>query len=68
MCGFGNNKETLVMPQEIAAQRAVDSGAARTAAQRRTMDKVSIATPTILTSSRGVLQPAPTERKTLLGA
>lgn len=44
-----------------------DGGAVRTAAQRRTMDRFGVKTPTILTSGRGVTTAAPTEKKTLLG-
>jgi hypothetical protein len=55
-----------VLPPELAAMKfpagAVD------AAGRRTVDQIKGMPSTILTSSSGVLNAAPTEKKTLLGA
>lgn len=56
-----------VLPDEMAAMKAPDAGAAKTTAGRRTMDRVRSATSTILTSGSGVTTAAPTEKKTLLG-
>lgn len=55
------------LPPESAAMKAPDAGAARTAAGRRTGDRVRGGTDTILTSGSGVMDMAPTEKKTLLG-
>lgn len=48
--------------------RQPDGNQVRTATGRRTMDRIRAGTQTILTGGQGVLEQAPTERKTLLGA
>lgn len=55
------------LPAESAAMKAPDGAAARTAAGRRTGDRIRGGSDTILTSGSGVLDSAPTEKKTLLG-
>lgn len=55
------------LPAETAAMKAPDAGAVRTAAGRRTGDRFRSGADTILTSGSGVMDMAPTEKKTLLG-
>lgn len=56
-----------VLPAETQATKAPDAGAVRSATGRRTADQMKSGANTILTSANGVLNAAPTERKTLLG-
>lgn len=67
MCSARTPKSP-VLPPELAAMKYPDNGAVYDAAQRRVTDKVRSAANTILTSGSGVLNFAPTEKKTLLGA
>lgn len=55
------------MPVEYAAQKSPDGGAARDAVTGRQQDKTRAAANTVLTSGSGVLDAAPTAKKTLLG-
>ncbi len=55
------------LPPEPIQSKAPDAGAARSAAGRRTTDRVRGAADTILTSGQGVTQLGMTEKKTLLG-
>ena len=55
------------MPTEYARMRYPDEGAVRGAATDRAKLNGGV-TPTILTGGSGVLNFAPTEKKTLLGA
>ena len=56
-----------VMPPEYAAQRAPDGEVVRDTASRRVKDNMRSRARTILTSSSGVTEAAPTQMKTLLG-
>lgn len=67
MCAV-NQPKAPVLPPELAAMKMPDGGAIWDTAARRTQDATRSASKTILTSSSGVLNPAPTEKKTLLGA
>lgn len=79
MCMFGSSRTQAaaaapVLPPETAAMKQPDGNAVKTAAERRTANRVSGATgtvgkqiATILTSAKGVTTFAPTEKKTLLG-
>lgn len=55
------------LPPERAAMKLPDNGDATLAAARRTTDRMRGATDTILTSGQGVMTPAQTQGKTLLG-
>ncbi len=55
------------LPPERAAMRLPDNGDATSAAGRRVTDRMRGATDTILTSGQGVMAPAQTQGKTLLG-
>lgn len=70
MCMFSSPKSPPPpkLPPEPAQMQQPDGGAVRTATGRRTMDRIRAGVSTIATSGSGVLDPAPTEKKTLLGA
>jgi len=55
------------LPPETQQMRQPDGEAVRSAVSRRTNDKISSASKTILTSGSGVGTAAPTAQKTLLG-
>ncbi len=55
------------LPPERAAMRLPDNGQPASSAARRTTDRLRGATDTILTSGQGVMAPAQTQGKTLLG-
>lgn len=67
MCMVSSPKAP-VLPPELAAMKSPDGGAIWDTATRRTTDQLRSGTNTILTSGNGVLNAAPTEKKTLLGA
>jgi hypothetical protein len=55
------------LPAETAAMKAPDGDAVRSATGRRNTDRLRSGSQTILTSGSGVMDAAPTEKKTLLG-
>lgn len=68
MCMFSApDMPPVTVPPETAQMKQPDGGAVRTAAGRRTSDRIRAGTDTVLTGGSGVLDPAPTGKKTLLG-
>lgn len=68
MCMFSQPSTPKVeQPTEYAQQKQPDGAAVKSATGRRTEDRVRAGTQTILTSGSGVLDTAPTDKKTLLG-
>lgn len=55
------------LPPQMAAAKAPDRAASRSAQSTRTSDRMRSATPTILTSGSGVSMMGQTDKKTLLG-
>lgn len=54
-------------PPEYAQARAPDAGAARSTSGQRERDRARAGSSTVLTSGSGALNPAQTQKKTLLG-
>ena len=67
MCDFSPDVPAPTPAVERSQTRMPDGATARTAAGRRTSDRVRAGQNTILTSGSGVLNSAPTSGKTLLG-
>lgn len=68
MCMFSKpDVPDVAMPKETAQMKSPDGEAVRSAAGRRTQDRIRAGTPTVLTSGSGVTAAAPTDKKTLLG-
>lgn len=57
----------FLLPPQMAAARAPDRAAARSASSTRATDRMRSSTPTILTSGSGVTMMGDTDKKTLLG-
>ena len=67
MCNFSPDVPDVQPVPDRAASRLPDGSAAKTAAGRRTGDRVRSGANTILTSGSGVSSMAQTSGKTLLG-
>jgi hypothetical protein len=69
MCMFNKPKQQAApeLPPEPAQAKQPDAAAVKTAAGRRTEDRVRSGTKTIITGGSGVTEFADTEKKTLLG-